>query len=75
MSCRVDALVFELNRQKEDNSRSQVVRLERSIRDHGFRVRQAGRQDLMRLLAVYYQQDMAASVPSSVFYSRRSLHS
>ena len=57
-SAREFALVFELDRQKEENARSQVVRLEKSIRDKGFHVRQASQQDIMRLLAVYYQQDV-----------------
>ena len=61
-SAREFALVFELDRQKEENARSQVTRLEKNIRDQGFRVRQAGRHDLMRLLAVYYQQDMTTEV-------------
>ena len=61
-SAREFALVFELDRQKEEPSRSQIARLERSIRDQGFRVRQANRQDLMRLLAVYYQQDVTTDV-------------
>ena len=55
-SAREFAMVFELDRQKEETSRSQIARLEKSIRDQGFRVRQAGQQDLMRLLAGYYQQ-------------------
>lgn len=50
--------MFELDRQKEENSRTQVARLEKGIRDQGFYVRQAGEQDVMRLLAVYYQQDV-----------------
>ncbi|MDE7218072.1 MAG: hypothetical protein K2O45_00360, partial [Oscillospiraceae bacterium] len=57
-SAREFALVFELDRQKEENARSQATRLEKSIRDKGFHVRQASQQDLMRLLAVYYQQDV-----------------
>ena len=61
-SAREFALVFELDRQKEENARSQVVRLEKSIRDKGFHVRQASPQDLMRLLAVYYQQDVTTDV-------------
>ena len=61
-SAREFALVFELDRQKEEPSRSQIARLERSIRDQGFRVRLANRQDLMRLLAVYYQQDVTTDV-------------
>ncbi len=43
-----------------------MTRLEKNIRDQGFRVRQAGRQDLMRLLAVYYQQDMTTEVFENV---------
>ena len=61
-SAREFALVFELDRQKEENSRSQISRLEKSIRDQGFRVRQAAQQDLMRLLAVYYQQDVTTDI-------------
>ena len=61
-SAREFALVFELDRQKEEPSRSQIARLERSIRDQGFRVRQANQQDLMRLLSVYYQQDVTTDV-------------
>ena len=61
-SAREFALVFELDRQKEENSRSQISRLEKSIRDQGFRVRQAAQQDLMRMLAVYYQQDVTTDV-------------
>ena len=61
-SAREFALVFELDRQKEEPSRSQIARLERSIRDQGFRVRQANQQDLMRLLSVYYQQDVTTDI-------------
>ena len=65
-SAREFALVFELDRQKEENARSQVTRLEKSIRDKGFRVRQATQQDLMRLLAVYYQQDVTTDIFDSI---------
>ena len=61
-SAREFAMVFELDRQKDEPSRSQIARLERSIRDQGFRVRQANRQDLMRLLAVYYQRDVTTDI-------------
>ena len=61
-SAREFALVFELDRQKEENARSQVTRLEKSIRDKGFHVRQASQQDLMRLLAVYYQQHVTTDI-------------
>ena len=33
-------------------------RLEKQIQDHGFHVRLAGEQDVKRILAVYYQQDV-----------------
>ena len=65
-SAREFAMVFELDRQKEETSRSQIARLEKSIRDQGFRVRQAGQQDLMRLLAVYYQQDVTTDMFDAV---------
>ena len=61
-SAREFALVFELDRQKEENAHSQAARLEKSIRDKGFHVRRANQQDLMRLLAVYYQQDVTTDV-------------
>ncbi len=65
-SAREFAMVFELDCQKEEPSRSQIARLERSIRDQGFRVRRASRQDLMRLLSVYYQQDVTTDVYDAV---------
>jgi hypothetical protein len=32
--------------------------MEKNLRDLGFRARLAGEQDIKRLLAVYYQQDV-----------------
>ena len=61
-SAREFALVFELDRQREENIRSQVSRLEKSIRDRGFHVRRAGEQDIMRLLAVYYANDVTTEI-------------
>ena len=61
-SAREFALVFEMDRQREDNIRSQISRLEKSIRDRGFHVRQAGEQDIMRLLAVYYANDVTTEI-------------
>ena len=52
----------EMDRQREDNIRSQISRLEKSIRDRGFHVRQAGEQDIMRLLAVYYANDVTTEI-------------
>ena len=61
-SAREFALVFEMDRQREENIRSQVSRLEKSIRDRGFHVRRAGEQDIMRLLAVYYANDVTTEI-------------
>ena len=61
-SAREFALVFTLDRQQEESARTQVSRLEKSLRDQGFRVRRAGEQDLMRLLAVYYQGDVTTEI-------------
>ena len=61
-SAREFALVFELDRHREESARSQILRLEKGIRDQGFHVRRAGEQDIMRLLAVYYQQDVTTDV-------------
>ena len=47
---------------EEESARTQVSRLEKSLRDQGFHVRRAGEQDLMRLLAVYYQGDVTTEV-------------
>ena len=57
-SAREFAMVFELDRQKEEPSRSQIARLEKSLRDQSFRVRRATEQDIKRILAIYYQQDV-----------------
>lgn len=61
-SAREFALVFEMDRQREDNIRSQISRLEKNIRDRGFHVRRAQEQDVMRLLAVYYQNDVTTEI-------------
>ena len=61
-SAREFALVFTLDRQKEESARTQVSRLEKSLRDQSFHVRRAGEQDLMRLLAVYYQGDVTTEI-------------
>ena len=61
-SAREFALVFEMDRQREENIRGQISRLEKSIRDRGFHVRRAGEQDIMRLLAVYYANDVTTEI-------------
>ena len=50
-------LVCRLNG-KAAEDRELPRRLEKQIQDHGFHVRLAGEQDVKRILAVYYQQDV-----------------
>lgn len=54
-SAREFALVFPV---KANASPGQLTQLEKSLRDVGFRARLAEGQDVKRLLAVYYQQDV-----------------
>ena len=57
-SAREFALAYALERQGGENIDAQLSRMEKGIRDRGFHVRLAGEQDVKRLLAVYYQQDV-----------------
>ena len=56
-SAREFALVCRLD-SKAAEDRELPRRLEKQIQDHGFHVRLAGEQDVKRILAVYYQQDV-----------------
>ena len=57
-SARDFAFVFRLDEKDGGISGSRLRQTEQSIRDLGFRVRLASGQDVKRLLAVYYQQDV-----------------
>ena len=57
-STREFALALSLEQKDGEELRGQITRLEKSIRDGGFRVRAAGEQDIKRILSVYYQQDV-----------------
>ena len=57
-SSREFAFVIRLDSKETEGDRSQLRQLEKRIHDMGFRVRLAGEQDIKRLLAVYYQQDV-----------------
>ena len=57
-SAREFAVVFRLDEKDGGISGSRLRQTEQSIRDLGFRVRLASGQDVKRLLAVYYQQDV-----------------
>lgn len=64
-SVREFALVFRLDRKTGDIP-SRIDQLEKFIRDRGFQVRRAEDQDIKRLLAVYYQQDVTTEFYESV---------
>lgn len=57
-SAREFVLVFTVERQGDENLESQLADMEKMICNRGFHVRLAGEQDIKRLLAVYYQQDV-----------------
>lgn len=57
-SAREFALVYRLGPQESGEDISRLRQAERSLRDLGFRARLASEQDIKRLLAVYYQQDV-----------------
>lgn len=57
-SAREFVLVFRLDQQSGESDEVQLRQMEKRIRDQGFHVRLAEEQDVKRLLAVYYQQDV-----------------
>lgn len=65
-SAREFAFVYPLERQGNESVEAQLTRMEKDIRDRGFHVRVARDQDLKRLLAVYYQQDVTTEYFESI---------
>lgn len=57
-AARAFALVVRLRSREDRDAGAWLADLEKTIRSHGFQVRRAGEQDLMRLLAVYYEQNI-----------------
>lgn len=57
-SSREFALIYEGGRQPEEDAITQLTAIEKHIKDSGFHVRMANAEDIKRLLAVYYQQDV-----------------
>ena len=57
-SAREFAIAYTLERQCGESVETQLSRMAKDIRDRGFHVRLAEEQDVKRLLAVYYQQDV-----------------
>lgn len=59
-SAREFALACTLERQGGESVETRLSRMAKDIRDRGFHVRVAEGQDVKRLLAVYYRQDVIA---------------
>ena len=57
-STREFAFLFQLEKRSGEDVRSQIARMEKTLRDQGFHVQRASEQDIKRLLAIYYQQDV-----------------
>lgn len=57
-SAREFAIAHALERQSNENTEALLSRMAKDIRDRGFHVQIAMGQDIQRLLAVYYQQDV-----------------
>ncbi len=57
-SAREFLLIFRLDQQSGGSDEIQLRQLEKRVRDQGFHVRLAEEQDIKRVLAVYYQQDV-----------------
>ena len=57
-SAREFVLAYHLERIGGENTDALLTRMEKDIREWGFHVRLARDQDVKRLLAVYYQQDV-----------------
>ena len=57
-SAREFALIYPVERHANESIQSWITTRAKTIRDRGFHVRLAGEQDIKRLLAVYYQQDV-----------------
>jgi len=58
VSAREFAFSFKLDRRGDENVESSLATITKNIRDKGFHVHLADRQDVMRILAVYYQHDV-----------------
>ncbi len=57
-SAREFAIAYTLERKGGDSAEARLSLMAKDIRDCGFHVRAAEEQDVKRLLAVYYQQDV-----------------
>ena len=51
-------IMIRLKDEKESEVRSYLSRIEKSLKEQGFYVRRADREDIKRILAVYYEQNV-----------------
>ena len=51
-------IMIRLKDEKESEGRSYLSRIEKSLKEQGFSVRRADREDIKRILAVYYEQNV-----------------
>lgn len=51
-------IMIRLKDEKESEVRSYLSRIEKSLKEQGFSVRRADREDIKRILAVYYEQNV-----------------
>ncbi len=65
-SAREFALVYLLDRQGNESVEAQITRMVKNVSYRGFHVHAARDQDIKRLLAVYYQQDVTTEHFESV---------
>ena len=61
-SAREFALVYRLDQQESGEDISRLRQIEQALRDLGFHARLASEQDVKRLLAIYYRQDLTTEV-------------
>ena len=51
-------LIVRLKEEEERETLAYLSRIEKSLKEQGFSVSRAGREDIKRLLAVYYEQNV-----------------
>ena len=51
-------IIVRLKEEEEREALAYLSRIEKSLKEQGFSVSSAGREDIKRLLAVYYEQNV-----------------
>ncbi len=55
---RGNLIIVRLKEEEEREALAYLSRIEKSLKEQGFSVSRAGREDIKRLLAVYYEQNV-----------------